>query len=231
MKVLWFVNTSGNSKILNSNNRGGWISSLETAILRNSDTELALAFPSETTYHEKCARVTYYGLEVKYNTKIKRLFQRYLKKLPNEIHIEKIINVINEFKPEIIHIHGTENLFGLIIDKVKIPTIVSIQGNITVISKKYFSGISREDTLRNTGVLDYLAKADLIFKYKMFLKQSIREQKILKSVKYVIGRTDWDRRICRVLAPDLNIFMGTKYCVIYFISAHGKRQKETENFI
>ena len=172
MKVLWFVNTSGNSRITNSNNRGGWISSLETAILENTNIELSLAFPSDILYYKKIERVFYHGLKVKHNTKLKRLFQRYFNKLPNEIPMENILNLIESVHRDIIHIHGTQNSFGLVIDKVKIPIVVSIQGNTTVYSKKYFSGMSRETILSNTNILDFLFRADFLSRYKIFQKQS-----------------------------------------------------------
>ena len=50
------------------------------------------------------------------------------------------LKVIEMVKPDIIHIHGTENTFHTILGKVNIPVVISIQGNPSVYSYKFRSG-------------------------------------------------------------------------------------------
>jgi len=42
--------------------------------------------------------------------------------------------------------------------------------------------------------------------YSIWKKRAKTEQEIMKKAKYVAGRTDWDRRICRVMAPGARYF-------------------------
>ena len=52
------------------------------------------------------------------------------------------MNIINLYNPDIIHVHGTEDNFGLIQFYTKKPVVISIQGLLNPL-KKYFSGIPK----------------------------------------------------------------------------------------
>ncbi|MCX6252925.1 MAG: glycosyltransferase, partial [Bacteroidia bacterium] len=54
-----------------------------------------------------------------------------------------------------------------------------------------------------------LAKSSLSI-YKQFEKKAERERHILKGAKFIIGRTDWDRRITRILSPYSQYFVGNE---------------------
>src|SRR5437763_1576936 len=42
--------------------------------------------------------------------------------------------------------------------------------------------------------------------YKSFFKIALREKKILKQTRNVIGRTSWDKRVSKLLAPNATYF-------------------------
>ncbi len=113
------------------------------------------------------------------------------------------LRAVEQFKPDIIHVHGTEFPFGLIRRQVKdIPVVVSIQGNLTVYSEKYFAGLGLPGWWRGwrTGYPFYGAD------YTIWKKRMSVEKEILSRTRYVFGRTDWDRRIASVLAPKAEYF-------------------------
>lgn len=46
---------------------------------------------------------------------------------------------INKFRPDIVHIHGTEDFYGLMTSKIPNPVVVSFQGVlITIVHKGRF---------------------------------------------------------------------------------------------
>ena len=60
--------------------------------------------------------------------------------------LPKLLKAVDIAKPDLIHIHGTEECYGLIQDVIKdIPIVFSIQGLIAPYKEKYFSGMTFVD--------------------------------------------------------------------------------------
>ena len=203
MKVLWFTNTPSlaESYINNKPAGGGWIKSLEKEIQRK--VELYVVF-----YHDKDLKPFKFGetiyFPIRANTggKLTELKNRILTKLEPREDISTFLKVIERIKPDLIHIHGTENQFGLIQQFTNVPTVVSIQGVISVCSYRYFIGLSYLDILKHSKLTDLLLFKSFIQSYKSYSKSALREKEVFKLTKHVIGRTTWDRRIAKVLAPN-----------------------------
>jgi glycosyltransferase involved in cell wall biosynthesis len=211
MKVLWFSNTPANSdeyfnKELSGN--GGWLKSLDKAIQDKADLHIAFYY-KQNINNFQYGKTHYYPIP-KYNSLFDRLKQRALNKVIDTEHLPMYLDLIDKIRPDIIHIHGTENPFGCIIGKTDIPVVVSMQGNITVCLHKYCSGIeSKYLSLKNTTIKD-IKRLVLPHSFKnsrnQFIKMQQREERNLRHCRYVIGRTDWDRRISRLLAPERQYF-------------------------
>lgn len=213
MKVLWFTNTPANAdEYFQSELKGtgGWLKALDQAL--QEQVELHIAFYKD--YQEPFKYKGSYYYPIKPNNsiykKILGLFGHNL--VINDEDIGKYIKIINHVKPDIIHIHGTENPFACIIPFTKIPVVVSIQGNLTVYLHKYFSGI--EQKYLYVASRDYSSFKSFFIaqrfasSYRIFRKMQKREYKNFGFIKNFIGRTDWDRRITRVLSPGSNYFHG-----------------------
>lgn len=210
MKVLWFSNTCANADEyfdVQLKGTGGWLKALDK-ILQNY-VDLHVAFYGKEPKSFRFANSNYHSIS-EYNS----LFQKIGNKLFNKIKINddlsKYLEIINTVKPDIIHIHGTENSFGCIIPHINIPVVVSIQGNITVYLHKFFSGFTKNCLfIINKNAFTFSNIINLfpfLRKYKEFIKMQRREENNLQFMKYVCGRTDWDSRITRVLAPGSNYF-------------------------
>src|SRR3954468_9079008 len=114
MKVLWFTNTPSlaESYINNKPAGGGWIKSLEKEIQRK--VELFVVF-----YHDKdlepfkFGETTYFPIRTKRGGKLREFKSRILTQLEPREDISAFLKVIERIKPDLIHIHGTENQFGL----------------------------------------------------------------------------------------------------------------------
>jgi len=99
------------------------------------------------------------------------------------------------FKADIVHIHGSEFPHGLAYINIfpEDNIVISIQGLISVYERYYYGGISWKALLANITFRD-LFKRDTIFSQRnaMFNRGKF-EQKMIKSVRHIIGRTNWDR--------------------------------------
>lgn len=199
MRILWFTNTPGliSGK---KDTSGGWISSLQEKLQDKGSHELGLVFYSDKqTKPFREGATHYFPIKRKGNTRMKRKWMQFLGATEKDENLEHFVAVVNQFQPDIIHVHGTENPFGLIIPHVgNIPVLVSIQGILNVIIKKYFSSIDSyrfSDWRKNWDF--FTAKNFTIIKKKADI-----EREILSHVRFLAGRTDWDRQVARVLAPQ-----------------------------
>ncbi len=122
------------------------------------------------------------------------------------------VQYVERIKPDLIHIHGTENPYICLLSKTEVPVVVSIQGNMTVYHHKYLAGIEWRyiKTLASwrpwRGLLRGLRP--YYRSYKEFEQKKQFEQLHLARCEYIIGRTEWDRRITHVLAPKREYFTG-----------------------
>jgi glycosyltransferase involved in cell wall biosynthesis len=214
MKILWFSNTPAQgiaflSKESKIKGTGGWISALNEIMKNQVDLHIAFHYPYKKDFfqHEGTKYYPVYTGNIFYNL----IKNKFFNDVPDNKYLDSYLKIINVVKPDIIHIHGTENSFLCILKHLKIPTVVSIQGNITVCNHKFFSGFNGRFLNRT----NYSSFKELILgsksfkKSKSFLSKMAQiEQKRMKDIKYVIGRTDWDYRITRILSPNSKYFKG-----------------------
>ena len=164
--------------------------------------ELSIVF-----YHDKhvepftLGATKYYPVNRYTSGKVSKIKQRILNSIEPDADVRTFVNIINQVKPDVIHIHGTETPYGLVQKFVDIPTVVSIQSIIIVYRYKYFSTISLNDIARHSNLKDTLFFRTFNNVYKRFGKMAAREQEIYNHTKHLIGRTAWDRRVASVLAP------------------------------
>lgn len=216
MKILWFSNTpSRASKVLwneISKSTGNWISSLEQEIHTIPDIELGIAFHKDDSNINqvqviKNDSVCYYMVPKKQFSKIGRIYRNWFEINDEKYLLDHYLKVIDLFKPDVIHIFGFENSFISILKEHSNITIIHIQGIISVLNYFVYGGFSKFELLRATSILDLL-KGNFYAKTKVrrFKKMSIDEANAFKSCKYLFGRTEWDKRVSKTMAPQAKYF-------------------------
>lgn len=209
MRVLWFTNTpSLYQQNANTYNGGGWIEALEFNIRKNSNINLAVSF-FHTNNIFKIAKenVTYYPINEKRN-----FFQKIQHHLNSKLRINKniqsFLHVIEDFKPDIIHIFGSEQSFGLIAKYTSIPVVLHIQGILnSCMNAWYPPGYSVKDIyslFRFNPLLLYSYFRD----YKYFATRAKQEIQRFSCIQNYMGRTDWDKQIISILSPNSKYY----YC-------------------
>ncbi len=204
-RVLWFTNTpsSAAAYLQLPTIGGGWINSLEEKLKETGDIDLAVAFRHG---HEKLNKfiyqdTTYYAIPDT-TSKIDRYISRHLMRIDNKELVKYCLEIVADFKPDIINIFGTEDGFGLIANQVNVPVIVHIQGILTVYELKWFSGnVSKADLARYSNVKSFIQATSLLHNYHYIKSAASREREIFKINSFFFGRTDWDRRVTAVLSP------------------------------
>lgn len=117
-----------------------------------------------------------------------------------EISYKKITK---DFKPDIVHLHGSEYPHSLSYIKScgTKNVVVSIQGLVSVYSKYYLGGINKKAIVRFTTLRDYFRLDTLLSQQRNMERRGEKEMELLRLVEHVIGRTSWDNSHTWALNP------------------------------
>jgi glycosyltransferase involved in cell wall biosynthesis len=208
-KVLWFATSPSLSRVKldGSYNVGtSWIEAMEELVHEETNIDLAIAFiwkrDKLESFQIEGSSTTYFAIPRRPKNKLANFVRHSLCLAEPKIGVNDYLQVIEEFKPDIINFFGTENPFPLVLEHVNIPHIIWFQGNLTVYHQKWHAGISWIESLLSESIKDLImAKAELnsFLSNYQFVK---REQKIFKLAQNFIGRTNWDNRLVRTMAPQ-----------------------------
>lgn len=210
MKVLWFSNTPANAFVKNmSKGTGSWLVPLNKEVQHKVELSVAFPYPykMKNFRNEETSYFPIYTGPLIWS----KLKDKFFNKVFEEELLPRYMEIINEVKPDIIHIHGSEMPFACLIPHVEIPVVLSVQGNITVYYNKFKSGLGDKFihiSKFSLNPMDIAFATNFYHNYKQRGKKSRIELKQLKNVRYVIGRTDWDRRITSVMSPKSKYFVG-----------------------
>lgn len=206
MKVLWIFN-SPLSHYHTAHGTGGagavWIESIFDTIASMDGLHLSICFPAyqnEEVKQEWIDNIDYYVLK-KYKN-----YKRNKTKIISAYR--KIYDLAN---PDIIHIWGTE--FQWILDAVFAAeeagiihkVAVTLQGMCTAIAMHYYAGLPKRIT-NGFSLRDFLKHDNIWLQKKDFEQRGCYEQRILKSVRFVIGRTDYDYAYSTLFHNDIKYF-------------------------
>jgi len=180
---------------------GGWIDSLKEAMLATyPELELGIAFPSLRLCESiSKGRVTFFP--ILRPSPLIRVINNWRHVTDPQSTLSRCTRIVSQYSPDIVHIFGTEMIFGGIIPKVTVPTTIHLQGLLTIYSRMWFRGFSPWRLLQNQDPVDFLLGRGYIHDYFRIKKAACREREILRTSSCVMGRTDWDRRVSSFLAP------------------------------
>lgn len=205
MRILWFsVTPSLFNPHTNSHNGGGWIASLEQLVRNDPSVQLGIAFNFEDDgfRHERDG-VAYYPIPSIKMSKFRRLLAGGDN---SEARMEQCNRIIRDFKPDLIQIFGSENDFGLICDRTDIPVVIHIQGSMPPYHNALFPvGMNTFDFYSKRG-LDWHNRLMGVRSEQSFRKRAEREIGIMKSCRYFMGRTEWDKALVHLFNPQAKYF-------------------------
>ena len=204
MRILWFsVTPSLFNPHSNGHNGGGWIASLEQIVRKNKEIKLGVAFnfPDNGFKYEKDG-ISYYPIPTRKRSMTSRLFG----KENNRKNIAKYLHIIEDFKPDLIQIFGSENEFGSICRHTEIPVVIHMQGCIPPYHNALFPvGMKKSDFLFKKGLsLSYRIIG--LRSEKSFRKRAEMEIDTIQSCNYFMGRTEWDKSLIDLFNPNATYF-------------------------
>lgn len=210
MRILWFTNTPSNaSEEFNFKSfRGGWISSLEKLIRDTKKYQLAVCFYYEGDTFKKLTKegVVYFGVPLKPGNSFNRIKTRHRALLIDE-NSNILDKVIDDFRPDLIHVFGTESGYGKSLMQRTEKILFNIQGLMNPIADSYFPpGFNKFKILAKSNIVSVLRGLSYFHDYRYVRKRARREKIVMRHYKYYIGRTEWDRNYVKLVNPDAQYF-------------------------
>ncbi len=178
---------------------GTWMFDISKSLSETEGIKLAIAcvYGNEFQKHT-IGRITYYIIPgtsrsmMFYDKSLGRYWQK----------------IESDFSPDIVHIHGTEYSHSLsyINTFPKKKYLLSIQGIIGEISKVHSGELPLSVLIKYRTHEENRNHNGMIERTLLSVKNSVYEKKIIKSVKYATGRTDWDRNYILKVNPAIKYY-------------------------
>lgn len=205
MRVLWLATSPSlylEGKVM------GWIGSLEHIIrMHCPEIELGIAFEHvDDKFKVERNGVTYYPinfgkgmsnvLKLKFNGN-------------NNWFIKKplLMEIVDDFKPDIIHCFGSEWNWGLLAKETSVPMVLHMQGFINI-----YNNANTKVFIKPRSIWYDLIHIREFFQKKILkyynTKRDEIELQIMNSCHFFMGRTEWDKDIVRYLSPNSKYY----YC-------------------
>lgn len=205
MKILWLTNTVFPETSLLMNEKptpfGGWFVSASACLANVDGIRLSITFPKNGLSDVQVLK----GYKINYYA-FPPLNDKYVRSNKQNTYLEKILD---ETKPDIVHIFGTEYANALamvnVCQKKNINTIVSIQGLVSIYARHYMACLPANIQNRFT-IRDFIRQDNLKRQQNKFIKHGVFEKEVLQKVKDIIGRTTWDRACSYQINPDAQYY-------------------------
>ncbi len=185
--------------------REGWLSGCFDRIVKGGDEdnkiELGVCFPTDgeiASSSEVLEGVTYYGFKEDLDHP-----ENYDGTVENRFHV-----ILDDFKPDILHIFGTEFPHTLAMLRAfgnPQKTLLGIQGVCTEIAKEYMAHIPEE--VQNAATFrDRLKKDSLLQQQEKYRIRGEHERESIMLTGNVTGRTAFDKEATGSINPSARYF-------------------------
>ena len=135
--------------------------------------------------------------------------------------------VIEEFRPELMHVFGTERGYGKILMSRSEKTVFSLQGLLSPISEVYFPlGFNGFKILMGSKIKSIIRGDTIYHDFRKLKKMAEREKIVINRWHYYIGRTDWDRNYIGLINPHAKYFHCDEMLRKEFFSALWEQPSE-----
>lgn len=199
MRVLWFANIMMPelAEVLGRTPPvvGGWLPSLLDALRGQAEVQVAVATLdplADATERHSIKGVVYYCLPGRRASQV-RLTRKF---------VAACKDVVDEFEPDVIHVHGTEYAYGLFtaFSGNTRPSVISIQGLLHVCCRHVGGGLTLADSL-DAGRAGLLSRLRFILQERTWTRRGSVERQLIRGNRHFIGRTAWDRAHVIAVSP------------------------------
>ncbi|WP_286856323.1 glycosyltransferase family 4 protein [Proteiniphilum sp. UBA5431] len=193
---------------------GSWIAPLFYSIQKKTNITLGSVTPVIGGKQQKqiIDDVTYYSVGIDKNENKTKMNKRL---------VNSYMSAIDDFKPDIVHVHGTENNFGLLRKYIdaNIAVVCSIQGIITPCLDYLKQSVSSINIGKYRSIKNRMGRGGVNSSIRKWEKYSDIEKDIFKLNHYFIGRTTWDKACLMEFNEKAEFFHGEELLRSQFYSS------------
>lgn len=207
MKVLWFTNTPPVASGIKDVPGGGWMRSLESELSQRKQLELGIAYFGRRNMGQSLQQGDVSAFPIERPPGFFPRFSRFFRfSVQDGKDVTSCLDVVRRFQPQLIHVFGTEKMFGLLASVVEVPLVIHLQG----LMGPYFNawvppGYTLSDWVSRGRVDPF--RAVVAFRNLRYVRHAVdRERTILGSCKAVMGRTEWDKTYASMYAPNATYY-------------------------
>ena len=204
MNILWTVNLVPRNVAaalsVKSDVLGGWVEAMAARLKRIEGVRLSVACKSDTglDFSLELDGVSYRALPYRKGTD------------ENEL-LRVCRGLLEELRPDIVHIEGTEFLHARAMlraaQEKAIPAVASMQGILNGQYGYQCGLLPLDDMLLSFDPVSVFAALTLHFrKTRWYAPRMKPERELIESVSYVLGRTTWDRAHTYALNPHAKYY-------------------------
>jgi len=200
MRILWISPDPLRTEIKNSKSSSGfWKEEIYKLVNNNLSNKIVFASPSnKREYNIQTGQYSF-----RWENKLK------YKKISNTT-IKDILWIINDFNPEIIHIHGTELPFGLISQYTNIPVVISLQGFYSESFVALLGNIPLSIWRKELTLKEFILKNSFMHLHNYWFFNSNLERKTVELNNFFIGRTWFDKNFIKKNNATAKYFHGNE---------------------
>lgn len=204
MKILWTVNLIpapvAEKLSLTQSVLGGWVEAMLGVLKTHSELQISVAC--------KCEEDVSFDVVL---DNVRYLSLGYSAGETQNALAEKCGAILNEVKPDLVQIEGTEFLHAAaMLDAAKsrgIPCIVSMQGILNGQYHYQCGLLPLDDMLCSGSVTEFFAALLLHFRKTRWYRPRMKpEHDLISKAEYVLGRTTWDRAHVYAINPRARYF-------------------------
>lgn len=208
MRVLWLCNIMlpmvAEKLHMESNVKEGWITGILTRLIaegKESGITLGIAFPANENLAHFHDVYVFNNIPVEcfgFYEDMSRL-EQYQPDLERRME-----EIIDQFKPDLVHVFGTEYPHALSMARVyphPERLLVGIQGVISWYAEQYLADLPKE-VYESRTFRDIVKKDSILQQKEKYTKRGEMEIKTTRIAGNITGRTDFDRSFMESVNPD-----------------------------
>lgn len=209
MRVLWLTPAqlpavTGESAMVG----GGWLEGLRLALERfEPGIELGIAARSSSPRAPvQQGNATYFALGPWGRSRYQSAAEAWGRGGGDAQTISAARHVIRQFRPDLVHVHGTEHALGFAAIGSGIPSVATLQGIATVCEHFMLDVVPLSQIIRSSATRSFLRGAGLIPNYLSMRRRAVDERAIIRGLDHFMGQTEWDKTVLKFLNSSAKYF-------------------------
>lgn len=227
MRVLFFSANVPTFKGKHSYNGAGWVGSIIKHLKDVHGVSIGYVYKGNNWEIKDVDDIKYYSIPQKENSLFEKVAQflggnwKKIEMKSWKYYQHFLEKTVDDFQPNVLHVFGSEDIFGLVSFVTSKPIVLHIQGILNPYLTAYmppgFSWYSYDMILHPSKFYSQ------VMTHIQWKRQCFREVKILQTVNNYLGRTQWDKIVTYIYNPTSNYYLGNEILRDEFYTCEIKR--------